>query len=179
MQKGNNQSAWQYKPDDSPQSQDMHPEKFEPVSWTASEYISHDKSSGWFIRFGVVAIIAIGLMFVITRDITSVILLSILGIIFAVFAARKPQTLNYGIDNRGLQIGPKLYPMNLFRSFSVIQEGAIRSILLLPLKRFSPAISVYYAPDDEEKIINAFGSVLPHEERKQDPIDKLMLRIRF
>lgn len=179
MQEGSSQVGWKYSAGASQQPSETHPSHFEAVSWTASEYVSHDKSMGWFIRFGAVALLAIGFIYLLTRDITSVVLLTILGIVFAVFAGRKPEVLAYSIDNSGIQVGRKLYPINVFRSFSIIQEGAIRSILLMPLKRFMPAISVYYAPEDEAKIINALGDLLPHENRKQDPIDKLMLRIRF
>ncbi len=179
MQEGSSQIGWKYTAGASQQPSETHPSHFEAVSWTASEYVSHDKSMGWFIRFGAVALLAIGFIYLLTRDVTSVVLLSILGIVFAVFAGRKPEVLEYSIDNSGIQVGRKLYPINVFRSFSIIQEGAIRSILLMPLKRFMPAISVYYAPEDETKIINALGDLLPHEDRKQDPIDKLMLRIRF
>jgi hypothetical protein len=58
-------------------------------------------------------------------------------------------------------------------------EGAFSSIVLVPLKRFSPLTSIYYAPQDEERITAMLAAHLPYEERKHDPIDKLMQRIRF
>lgn len=149
------------------------------VSWTASEYVAHDKSVGWYVRFGLVAVISIALIYLVTDDILSVVVLGILAVGFGYFAARKPDTLQYQIDSRGITIGQKFYPISLFRSFAVIEEGAFRSITLLPMKRFMPAISLYFAPDNEQSILEAFGNLLPQEVRKQDPLDKFMHRIRF
>jgi hypothetical protein len=83
------------------------------------------------------------------------------------------------VDEHFLYIGQKFYDWGMFKSFSVIEEDAINSIYLTPLKRFMPAISVYYSPDDEEKILTTISNYLPHEERARDFIDKLMHRIRF
>lgn len=180
MQEGDQTAGWQFTGDKA--GQEGSPpviSSIQPVSWTASEYVAHDKSTAWFMKFIAVAIVGIGLIFFLTRDITSVILLSLLVIAFGVFAARKPNVLQYTLDNRGITIGKKFYPINVFRSFAIIEEGAFRSITLLPLKRFMPAISLYYAPDDERVIMEAFGALLPQETRKQDAVDKFMHRIRF
>jgi hypothetical protein len=149
------------------------------VSWTASEYIAHPKGPTWFIGYGL-ALAALGtIIFLITGDKIAPIMIGIMGILFGIFAGRQPQTLSYTLDHHGVQLGPKLYTFESFKSFSVIPEGATRSILLMPLRRFMPAVSFHYAPEDEDKIINILGSYLPHEDRQPDLIDQLMRKIRF
>jgi len=163
-----------------PSKSDSHPAaNFTGISWTASEYIEHDKSASWYGWFCLAAAAVIGGIYVLTRDLFSVILLSFLAVVFGVFAARKPKVLQYQLDDRGLTIGQKFYPMNLFRSFAVIEEGPFRSVTLLPMKRFMPAISLYFSPEDETAILDAFSSLLPQEIRQQDALDKFMHRIRF
>jgi hypothetical protein len=49
----------------------------------------------------------------------------------------------------------------------------------MPLKRFMPPLSLYMDPADEEKIVDVLADYLPVEQREQDPIDKLMRRLRF
>jgi hypothetical protein len=49
----------------------------------------------------------------------------------------------------------------------------------MPLKRFSPPISMYYDPKDELAITNALSRHLPFEPRDRDALDKLMHKIRF
>lgn len=180
MQEGEAPTNWQFTDTSGDGQANAAPtQPTKTVSWTASEYVSHEKSAGWYVRFGLVAVVAIAIVYLITGDYISIILLSLLAVVFVVFAARKPDVLQYQLDNRGITIGSKFYPVSLFRSFAVIEEGAFRSITLLPMKRFMPSISLYYAPEDEQPIMEAFGRLLPHETRQQDSIDKFMHRIRF
>lgn len=150
-----------------------------PISWTASEYVSHDKSTTWFVQFGLVVLLISGAIYVFTRDLMSVFYITIFGIGFGIFAGRKPQVLQYTLDSRGVHIGNKSYPISMFKSFAVVEEEGIHSIQLMPMKRFMPSISVYFAPDDEQEIMQSLSSMLPLEQRKQDSIDRLMHRIRF
>jgi hypothetical protein len=61
----------------------------------------------------------------------------------------------------------------------VVPEGAFSSIVFMPLKRFAPLTTIYYAPEDESKIITILTDRLPFEERKAAAIDSLMKRVRF
>jgi hypothetical protein len=47
------------------------------------------------------------------------------------------------------------------------------------MQRFMPAISMYFEPQEEAKIVDALSSYIPREDRKQDAIDRMMHRIRF
>ncbi len=173
------QADWQYQDDTPAPAGNTRFSEIDPVSWTASEYIEHEKSAGWFVRYVLAVIVLVSLIFLLTREWFSVILTFALAVVFGIFAARKPTVLQYHLDNRGVVIGQKLYPISLFRSFAVVDEGAFHSIILLPMKRFMPSISIYYAPDDEAAILNAFSLLLPQETHQHDAIDRLMHRIRF
>lgn len=149
------------------------------VSWTASEYVAHHKSILWFIALGlVVAGLALGIYFV-TEEIINGIVIVVIGLSFGVFGARQPKVLEYALDEKGLHISGKLYPYDRIKSFAIIDEGAISSILLMPLQRFMPPLSIYYDHDDETKIINVISSYIPHEEHEPDFVDRLMSKIRF
>jgi hypothetical protein len=150
-----------------------------PMTWTASEFISHEKSSRWYGGLILAAILAAGLIYLFTKDIISASFVLIAALFFGIMAARKPRELQYSLHGNSLKIGQKNYTLDQFRSFAVIDEGAIPSIVFMPLKRFSPLITIYYAPDDEHKIIDILADRLPFEERDQDPLDRFMHRIRF
>jgi len=177
MTKGEQQTGWKYT--GAKKDTGANKTSVQELSWTASEYIAHDKSTSWYIRFAAVSVIGIGLIYLLTRELISVFLLSVTAIAFGFFAARKPNELTYHLDTGGITIGSKFYPISLFRSFAVVEEGTFRSITLLPMKRFMPPISLYYSPDDETALLDTFGSILPQEERQQDALDKFMHRIRF
>lgn len=155
------------------------PELPSQVSWTASEYISHAKGPAWFILLGLALFSLVGLIFFTTKDIVASVLVGIAGLTFGVFAARPPQVLEYAINNTGITIGRRNHPFHELKSFAVIDNGVIPSLMLLPLKRFMPPITVFYDPNEEEKIVNMLAAYLPHEEKEPDFIDKLMGHIRF
>ncbi len=172
---------WQFQPEQSSVQSDHLPQaaNMDGVQWTASEFLAHQKNSNWYL---ILILGAFGLsvvVYLLTRDIISSISLLIFAILLAIVAARKPRTLRYHLGDHGLQVEERFYPYQDFKSFSVINEGAINSIMLLPLKRFATGVTMYYAPEDEQKILDVLSAELPYEERQQDPVDKFMQRIRF
>lgn len=150
-----------------------------PVSWTASEYISHQKNSSWYVMLGLGSVMAAVLVYLITRDRISSSMMVLVAILFGIFAARQPRVLNYQISSHGITIGDKFYSFNDFKSFTLFEEGRVSSISLMPMKRFMPSLSVYYPPEQEEQIVGLIANYLPHEDREPDALDKLMHRVRF
>jgi hypothetical protein len=149
------------------------------VIWTASEFVAHDKSAGWYIMLLLAAGLISAVIYLLTKDKISVAVVIVAALLLAYYGSHKPRELEYRLTYKGLNIDKKYYNFDDFRSFSVIQEGAFNSILLLPLKRFAPMLSIYYDPADEEKILEVLKSSLPYQERKRDTVDALMHRIRF
>jgi len=173
------QAGWQFSNEDAPNTPVPNVKQHDPVSWTASEYIAHEKSAGWYAMLGLVIAAATALVYLVTREVVSSAVIAIMGMAFGAFAARKPQELDYVLDNKALHIGPRSYTYDHFKSFTVIEEGVLHSIMLMPLQRFMPPLSVYYDPGDETKIVEALQSYLPYMDRKQDYIDKFMRKVRF
>jgi hypothetical protein len=149
------------------------------VSWTASEFIAHQKSPAWYGGLVAVALVLTVVIFAITRDIISVIVIFLGMGAFWYYAGRQPRQLQYQLDSQGVMIGQKRYSYDSFRSFAVVPEGAFSTIVFMPLKRFAPLITIYYAPENEDQIINVLSPHLPLEEYRHDAIDRLMHRIRF
>ncbi|RTK95211.1 hypothetical protein EKI60_02020 [Candidatus Saccharibacteria bacterium] len=149
------------------------------VSWTASEFIAHAKTAGWYaILIGVTVVVA-ATLFLLTRDAISTVMVIIVATLFGVMGSRKPRELSYSLDEDGVVVGQKLYPYESFKSFSVIQEGGVESIWFMPMQRLMPGLTIYFAPDQGDQIMDILSEFLPFEPRDTDPIDKLMHRLRF
>lgn len=179
-QESSAQPGWQYTPEESSHAAQAKP-KGNPgeVSWTASEFIAHHKSIGWYLRLAAAGILAALIVFLFTRDLISSGMILIAMVALGAFAGRKPRALQYRVDNFGVHVGEKTYPYHDFKSFSIIDEGAMSSISLLPMKRFLPTLTIYYDPQDEDKIAQVLSAELPFEEGQKDAIDRFMHRIRF
>ena len=174
-------SNWQFSNDTSPEAT-PESESFtanNPVTWNASEFIAHNKGSAWFILLGAGILAFVAGIFVLTRDIFASIMIGVAGATFGVFAARSPRVLEYSVDSRGIHIGPKFYAYSDFKSFAINEESALPSVILMPLKRFLPPITIYYEEAQEDSILGVLGDYLPHEEKAPDAVDRLMSRIRF
>ena len=172
-------STWQYNQDEGAEDDQSSPISIKPVNWSASEYIDHEKNSTWFVGLAGLTVLAVAVIYVITRDIVTSAVIIIVSALFGITAKRKPRTLQYQVDSVGVVIDGKPFHYEVFKSFSVLAEGAFNSIQLMPLKRFMPPISLYFPPENEEQIVTTLGSYLPHEDRTHDPIDRLMRRVRF
>lgn len=149
------------------------------VTWSASEFIAHHKTSGWYGVLGAVALTISGLLYLLTRDLITSIFVIFAAIILGYYGARKPKEQQYELSNKGVSIGGKQYSYGEFCSFSIVQEGAFMSIEFMPLKRFAPLRAIYFGPEQEDNIVNMLTSILPFEEHRHDLVDRLMDRIRF
>jgi hypothetical protein len=150
----------------------------EAVSWEASEYVHHQKGVLWFAAFGLIfaALLAVAIWL---QAWTFVVLVVIMAIAAGVYALRTPRAVHYLLDDQGIKIGERGYQYSDFRAFGVASEGSLFSVILLPTKRFMPAITVYFEEADGERIVDILGSRLPMEEVDHDPVDRLMRRLRF
>jgi hypothetical protein len=149
------------------------------VSWTAPEYIDHDRGISWYILLiGGTAVVAL-IIYMVTKDFFALGATVAAGILLAVFAGHKPRELTYIVARTGLKVGDKTYPYGTFKSFSVIREGEHGSINLNPIKKLSPPVTAYFSPQDETKVVQAIGEHLPIEEKKLDPVDKLLRRLKI
>lgn len=167
-------SSEQLAPDILPPHDDLH-----EVTWSASEYVAHEKTALWYLALfgGVVVLVAV--IYFITKDMTAVVLIGLIAILFAILAARKPRVLEYNVGPQGITIGHHLYSYHDFKSFGVVTQGAFSSIVLVPLKRFMPSLTVYYPPEDENRIVDALSNYLPFAPVTPDLLDRTMFRIRF
>lgn len=155
------------------------PEDSAGLSWTASEFIAHHKTNTWYIALAGVTLALMALMYLISREIFPVVIIVICAGLFGYMASRQPRELPYALDSKGITIGRKFYPYTDFNAYGVFHEGAFSSIDFMPLKRFSPILSIQYDPQHEEPIMELLNQHLPLSPHKRTAIDALMARIRF
>lgn len=155
------------------------PEQSPLMQWNASEFIDHQKDVSWFVPLFVVVIAITAVVYLLSKDILATLVILLGGITFATFAKKKPQTLTYSLLPTTIKVGTKTYSYDDFRTFSIVQEGALLSVFLEPVKRFIPPLSIYFAPEDGERIFDTLAGHIPHQERQPDLIERLMHKIRF
>jgi hypothetical protein len=153
----------------------------EIVNWEAQEYIARDRNGGWYVGLFVVAAaasaLAIWLMGWGSWSFIALIVVSVVALM--VYTKRPPRMLHYSLSDKGLSEGNKLYDFGQFKAFGVLNDGPHFSIVLIPRKRFSPRVSVYFPEAQGEEIVDMFGDRLPMENVKLDMIDKMVRFLRI
>jgi hypothetical protein len=150
----------------------------EVISWEASEYIHNDKGVMWLVGLGVVAMV-FALIAIFLQAWTFLAMVIAGAIAMGVFAFRQPHVLHYTLNDVGVQIADRTYHYSDFRAFGIMQEGAFFTMTLIPVKRFAPALSVYFAEEQGEDIVDIVSAHLPMEHVEPDIIDRIMHLLRF
>lgn len=150
----------------------------EEISWEAEEYVVRQKNSWWYVGLVAVTLLLVGLAVLIQAwTFIAVIVLSAVALV--VYSLRPPRILQYSLTNEGLTEGDHIYVYDDFRAFGILQEEGHFAIILIPRKRFSPRMTVYFPEARGEEIVDAFGARLPMEEVKLDFVDKLIKFLRI
>jgi hypothetical protein len=149
------------------------------ISWTASEFHVHQKSVAWYCTLAVATVVLAAILYFLTKSIVTPVVVIICGIVLGVYGGRRPGNLEYTVNGHGVHIGSKHYTYDEFRLFVVTPALSTPEVLLMPTKRFMPPLSIRYAPDIENKVLNLLAEHLPFEERRPDLIDSLMHQLHF
>ena len=151
-----------------------------PVTWTAQEYVHIDKSPLWFVLFVVVVLGLISIDIFLLQSWTFSVLVIVMAVAVIIYTRRPPRTLTYALSaKQGLYVGEHLYTFDEFKTFGLVKDGEHNSILLIPTKRFSPGVSVYFPEEAGEQIVDILGQRLPMEELKLDVIDIIVRKLRL
>lgn len=150
----------------------------EPITWQASEYVHHDKQAIWYVALIGVTIALLALA-IFMKAWTFAALIVALGVGIGVLAGRPPHTARYTLSESGLRVNEKNFAYHDFRSFGVIQEDAFASVVLIPTKRFMPAVNIYFPTEMGEQIVDILGSFLPMEQIELDLVEKIARKLHF
>lgn len=148
------------------------------VKWEAKEYVQHDKNAGWYVGFVVVELLLIALS-VLLRWWTFTALIVLSGISLLLYVVRPAREIKYSLTPKGLREGDREYKFEDYKSFGILQDDTNFAIVLMPRKRFSPAVTVYFPKEKGEEIVDMFGARLPMEEVKLDFLDKIVRKLRI
>jgi len=151
-----------------------------PVTWNAQEYVHIDKSPVWFILFAIVVLGLISIDIFLLQSWTFSALVIVMAVAVIIYTRRPPRVLTYGLSGKqGLYVGERLYHFDDFKAFGLIKDGDHNSIMLIPIKRFAPGVSVYFPPEVGEQIVDILGQRLPMENLKLDVIDVVVRKLRL
>ena len=149
------------------------------ISWTAAEYVEHDKNRWWYVIMIVATIGLIAVAIFLFRDWIFAVLVVVMAIAIYTIAHRPAREIVYTITPDGINIGEKHFNFSTFRAFGLVKEGAIYNLRFVPNKRFMPHVTAYIPNEQGEQIVDTLGAILPMEDIQPDIIDSLVSRSRI
>lgn len=151
----------------------------QPFSWHAPEGVRPQRGTIWYVLFGIVTI---GLMIVsilLMRSWTFALLIPVMATALLLLSTRAPQTINYSISPKGVYVADALHDFSEFRAFGIMEDQGYFSAVLLPVKRFSPGLTLYFTEDEGEMVVDMLGARLPMQAVNPDLLEKIIRLIRL
>jgi hypothetical protein len=173
-------NGWKYSSESSEDSGlNKADDSFDDINWSASEYIAHEKKITWYLALVLITGVISAGFYLLSHSVLSTLVIVVAGGVLGFYAARKPRLLNYKIDNSGFTVQDKTFSYDSFKSFAVIDEDAMPNIVLIPLKRFMPSLTIYLDPASTEAVLKVLSTRLPQDIHHTDIVDRFFQRVRF
>ena len=151
----------------------------EPFAWDAPEGVQAVRDKSWYICFGLVIAGLMALAIFVFQSWTFAVLLPVMAIAVVVLSLKPPRVINYAISPKGVYVADKLYDFSEFRAFGISEFGGQHSAILLPVKRFSPGLTIYFSENEGEAVVDMLGARLPMQPYKPDVLERLIRLIKL
>ena len=151
----------------------------QPIAWQAPEGVQAHRTTGWYVAVGFVVLALMALAIFVFNSWTFAILLPIMAVALVLLRSKPSVMVNYAISPKGVYVADRLYDFSEFRAFGLGQDGDQHSAILLPVKRFSPALTIYFSEAEGQDIVDMLGARLPMQEIAPDALEKLIRIIRL
>lgn len=154
------------------------PDSGEAVRWQATEYVHREKDQIWFVVFGLITLTLMAAA-VFMKAWSFAILIPVMAASLLIYARRPPRVMNYVLTGKGLYVNDYLFPYGDFKSFALTRTAEQYSIMLVPVKRFKPGLTVSFPAEAGEAIVDTLAARLPMEEAEPDLVDRLIHKLHL
>lgn len=151
----------------------------EPIAWDAPEGTKIQRGGGWYVGFALILLSLMALAILVFKSWSFALLLPIMAVALFVLTDKNPRIINYAISPKGIYVADRLYDFSEFRAFGLMEYDGLHSAVLLPVRRFSPGLTIYFSEIEGEKIVDMLGARLPMQEIKPDALEKLIRLIKL
>lgn len=152
--------------------------KARAVNFLAPEFVYYKKGLGWYIVSGIIGLGLIGVA-VWQRQwfLGAIIFLTL--IVFFQYSKKRPQSKKCHIGKDEIKIDQKPFPLNWFKSFSIIYDRPVSHLFLETSKRFYPSFWLHIKNKDLARVKKALLGVLPEKQAQEGTIVKINRWFRF
>ena len=143
----------------------------ETITWEADEFQAPERQFVWYLEAVVAVLLFSGIVYWLNRDVVTAVTVCVAFSVLLILHGRKPRRQTFLVTPQGVQIGNKAHWFADFRSFSIAVERSGHTLVLVPFKRFAPAVSVFIPDAQVDTVTAIMTSALPMEAHKPDALD--------
>jgi flagellar motor component MotA len=148
------------------------------ISWDAPEHIHTEKNNDWYWAVGIITITATVLAFIFENIIFGIFII-VASFALVTHAAKKPRTIHYEINDRGIVVDNILFPFLSLDSFWIDAHEEPPKILIKSHKTFMPYIAIYIEGVDREKVRDTLLNYIAETEHREPLTQKLLEKFGF
>ena len=148
------------------------------LSWSAPEYEEREHSADWFWALGIIIIASSGASLIYENYFFAALLI-LSGVLLGFFAMKKPDMVEYELNEKGLKINNQLYAYDSIKAFFVKIENK-PTLFIKSERMFMPVISIPIDNNMAEEIHTLFlEKNISEEEMREHPSEKIMEVLGF
>lgn len=144
------------------------------VTWKAAEHNHVEKGADWFWVLGILALAGAIAAFVLGNFLFAIVILVGAGSM-AIVTLRRPRTISFTVNMRGVQIDETFHPYSTLESFYIDDVNYTKPQLLLKSKKIYAPLIIIPVPTAHVADVDAIlGERLPEEELEEPFINVLL-----
>ena len=149
----------------------------ELLSWEVSDHHGHDRTTGWYVAAG---IIALGMLIyaIVTRNFLFAFIIIMFGIIIVTHNTRPATNYQFIIAERGIALGKRFYLWKDIERFWIIYEPPAVKTLYFDFEGLRPRLPVPLENTDPNRVRKALLNMLAEDTaRMEEPLADWFARI--
>ncbi|VAW13457.1 hypothetical protein MNBD_BACTEROID05-318 [hydrothermal vent metagenome] len=151
---------------------------YEKIAWSVQEYEHKEKSTGWYIALGIIAISITIASFLLGNTLFSVLIL-VGTFTLAMYSMKKPEIMEIELRKQGILISGRIYQYNTLESFWVEEYDKEPKIIIQSEKTLMPYIIIPLGDADPDKVREFLFEYIEEEEHHEPWSYKLMEYLGF
>ncbi len=150
----------------------------EEIRWRAEEFVYHKKSVDWYWYFGLIVVCLIAFALYVGNTLFAFVI-GIGAFTILLYAAKKPETVDYIATKRAIRAGKELYPYSEIASFWIPtqKKETDEKILLIRSQRISAPLTVLPLGDADIDELHDFLTNFIEEKEDSIPVGQLFMNL--
>lgn len=150
------------------------------LSWRAHEYVHVEKTPDWYWALGLIAVAAF-VAALLLNNILFAVLILLIALVLGLFAARKPNVVQFSITPRGVRIDNTLYTYQNIKSFAIeeLSPDHIPKLIIAPQGIVAPVLVIPIVDVDPDEVHDLLRMFLPEAEHNEPLSHRVMEWLGF